>query len=287
MKTILLKGDEKKAYRDPAVYFENDTFYMYFTYVDNCENGPYLRLAMTTSRDLVEWTEVTFLTEKDKSKNYSSPGNIIKHQGLYYLCIQTYPRENGEKYGNINSRVYFITSKDLLKWSEPEPIMVKGQTPLEDLGRMIDPYIIKDRQEEKYWCFFKQNGASFSSSYDLKHWTFEGSVECGENLCVLDYNHKYRLYHSPHNGIGILESEDLRSFKDLGTLYLGQEYWTWAKGRLTAGFVLQVENEKYPRYLMFFHGSGPEDESIDFDKNASIGLAWSHDLENWEWADES
>jgi hypothetical protein len=35
---------------------------------------------------------------------------------------------------------------------------------------------------------------------------------------------------------------------------------------------------------MFFHGSRPNtEEGGDFDKNASIGIAWSGDLLNWNW----
>jgi hypothetical protein len=35
---------------------------------------------------------------------------------------------------------------------------------------------------------------------------------------------------------------------------------------------------------MFFHGSGPKTEPQgDFDRNASIGIAWSDDLVVWEW----
>ena len=38
------------------------------------------------------------------------------------------------------------------------------------------------------------------------------------------------------------------------------------------------------KYLMFFHGSGPlTEEEGDFDKNSSLGIAWSDDLTNWEW----
>ena len=38
------------------------------------------------------------------------------------------------------------------------------------------------------------------------------------------------------------------------------------------------------KYVMFFHGSGPKKETEgDFDKNASIGLAWSDDLAVWSW----
>ncbi|MDQ6762706.1 MAG: hypothetical protein M3015_08765 [Bacteroidota bacterium] len=34
---------------------------------------------------------------------------------------------------------------------------------------------------------------------------------------------------------------------------------------------------------MFFHGSGPlKEEEGDFDKNASIGIAWSNNLVQWD-----
>ena len=36
-------------------------------------------------------------------------------------------------------------------------------------------------------------------------------------------------------------------------------------------------------YVMVFHGSGPADESVDFDKNASIGLVYSRDGRRWQW----
>lgn len=37
------------------------------------------------------------------------------------------------------------------------------------------------------------------------------------------------------------------------------------------------------KYIMFFHGSGPESERVNFDNNASIGIAWSDDLKEWHW----
>jgi len=68
-------------------------------------------------------------------------------------------------------------------------------------------------------------------------------------------------------------------------IVLGQEDWDWAKGRITAGTVINLtENPKFGKYLMFYHGSGPKTEQEgDFDKNASIGIAWSEDLINWDW----
>jgi hypothetical protein len=36
-------------------------------------------------------------------------------------------------------------------------------------------------------------------------------------------------------------------------------------------------------YIMVFHGSGPENEEVYFDTFASLGIAYSRDLTNWEW----
>ena len=69
-------------------------------------------------------------------------------------------------------------------------------------------------------------------------------------------------------------------------LTLGQKDWPWARGRITAGFVLDARRVPGVRkYLMFFHGSDypEEDPRGGFDNFASIGLAWSKDLRRWDW----
>ena len=73
---------------------------------------------------------------------------------------------------------------------------------------------------------------------------------------------------------------------DTGRLItLNQENWEWAKGRLTAGMVLDLRNEpEVGKALLFFHETGPEDERVVFDQYACIGFAWSDDLENWHCA---
>ena len=50
---------------------------------------------MSESADFINWTPPKILTEKNTAKNYSSPGNVIKHNDEYYLCVQSYPRTNG------------------------------------------------------------------------------------------------------------------------------------------------------------------------------------------------
>lgn len=290
---ILFKGDSVTAYRDPAVLFEDGKFYLFFTLVEiEPDSMIYSYTVMSTSRDLKEWSPIQKLTPRNQSLNYCSPGNVIRYKDEWILCLQTYPRvgyhmSEMPRYGDSTARVFIMRSTDLEAWSEPELIKVKGpNVAREDMGRMIDPYLLQDiHNPEKYWCFYKQNGVSMSWSNDLVNWNFHSSAHAGENVCVLKEKGQYLLFHSPHNGIGIKHSNDLNVWADRGELItLGQEEWPWARGRVTAGAVLDMRKQpEIQNYLMFFHGSGPGDERLDFDRNSSIGLAWSKDLEYWSW----
>lgn len=285
---LLLRGDAHTAYRDPAAYFHAGVFYLYFTLVETEPDGTvYLYLAMTTSTDLIRFTPVRKLSPRDRTLNLSSPGNVIRFGGRFCLCCQSYCRENGEKYGNANCRLWLLRSDDLVHWDAPELLRVKGDAvPREEMGRMIDPYLLEDKDEPgKYWCFYKQNGVSLSSSRDLEHWEYAGHTDCGENVCVEVVGSEYWLWHSPPNGIGLMRSSDLIHWeRDETLITLGQRDWPWAQGRLTAGAVLDLRWEPaVGKALLFFHGTGPEDERTVFDQYAGIGFAWSDDLTHWEY----
>jgi hypothetical protein len=290
---ILFQGNNVTAYRDPAVMYYQGKFHLFFTMVEIEQDGNiYSYTAQSKSNDLVHWDTPQKITPKNQELNYCSPGNVINYNGEWILCLQTYPRpghalNHEARYGNGNARLYIMRSKDLKNWSNPELLKVKGpDIPVSEMGRMIDPYLLEDKDiKGKWWCFYKQNGVSMSYSSDLKNWTFFGYTESGENVCVLVENDEYILFHSPKNGIGIKKSKDLKTWADWGELnILGQAGWDWAKGRITAGAVIELEKNPVARYLMFFHGSGPlTEEEGDFDKNASIGIAWSNDLINWNW----
>ncbi len=192
------------------------------------------------------------------------------------------------RYGNQDSRIYIMRSKDLYNWSSPKILKVKGaNVSIENMGRMIDPFIVEDKETPgKWWCFYKQNGVSMSYSYDLEEWFFTGFTDAGENVCILTVNDEYVLFHSPENGIGIKKSHDLTHWVDCDVLItLGQKEWSWAQGRITAGTVIDLTKvEGINKYLMFFHASGPLTEKDgDFDKNSSLGIAWSDDLLHWDW----
>lgn len=286
---MLFAGDANSAYRDPAAVYHEGWFYLYFTWVHKESDGnAYSSVAWSRSRDLRQWTDPVRLTPLDKHLDFGSPGNVVRYGDKWVLCLQTYPRPNGERYGNRDSRIWSMTSRDLETWTTPQILRVKGPSvTVNDMGRMIDPFLFRDKdQKDKWWCFYKQNGISKSWSKDLAVWTYSGTTPAGENPCVVVDGGDYVLFHSPPNGIGVKRSTNLVDWIDEPLLTLGQAVWPWAQGRLTAGFVLDLRTERnIGRAIMFFHGSTypEEDPRGGFDNFASLGIAWSDDLEHWQW----
>ncbi len=285
---ILFHGDAATAYRDPAAVYDGGWFRLFFTLVRIEDGLPYSYLAWSKSRDLTSWSAPVILTPRDRSLNFGSPGNVIRVGGDWVLCLQTYPRPNGEPYGNENSRLWTMRSRDLETWGAPELLRVKGpDVPRDKMGRMIDPYLLADKDDPgKWWCFYKQNGVSRSWSRDLMTWTYAGHAPAGENACVVVDGDEYVLFHSPENGVGVKRSRNLADWRDEGIFTLGQRDWPWAQGRLTGGFVLDLRRDPaVGKALLFFHGSAyPEkDPRGGFDNFACIGLAWSDDLKTWGW----
>lgn len=292
---IILEGDDKTAYRDPAVLYHDKTFHLFFTLVKTEEdNYIYSYTAHSISDDLLTWSEPEIVSPQDQALNYSSPGNIIRFNNEWILCLQTYPRpdyKRGDKlrWANDSARIFLMRSNDLETWSEPELLRVKGTAvPISEMGRMIDPYLLEDKDEPgKWWCFYKQNGVSYSFTYDFINWNFTGYTDSGENVSVLVEKDTYILIHSPANGIGIKRSKDFTNWTDDEELILlGQEDWQWAENRLTAGTIIDLRKEPgINNYIMFFHGGGPGKVKTQDNVNAncSIGIAWSENLRNWNW----
>ena len=278
--TIFLKGDSHIAYRDPAGHYHNGIFRVFHTQAHREKDGRcYWYLGVTESRDLTNWTEPRILTPKDANLNFCGPGNIIRFGGKWLLCLCSYIGRD--------ARSFRMESDDLIHWQEPEIMLLRGpDVSREEMGRMIDPYFVQDKEDkQKWWCFYKQNGASISYTYDFKTWSYFGRVDAGENSCVLVEGDEYILIHSPGNGIGMKRSKDLRTWTDHGILTLGQEDWPWAEGRLTAGHVLDLRDlPEIGKYVMFFHGSVSRAiEKQETHGHASLAIAWSKDLLHWHW----
>lgn len=286
---VLFEGDATTAYRDPAAVFHDGWIYLYFTLVRMEGGTAYSYVGWSKSRDLRVWTPVRTITVRDKGRDFGSPGDVVWVGAEWVMCLQTYPRPHGERYGNGDARLWTMRSRDLEIWGAPELLRVKGpEVAREAMGRMIDPYLFEDKDVAgRWWCFYKQHGVSMSWSDDLATWTSAGRTEAGENPCVIVDGGEYVLFHSPANGVGVKRSRDLKEWRDEGVTTLGQKVWTWAQGRLTAGFVLDLRGDPgVGQALLFFHGSryGEEDARGGFDTFASLGMAWGRDLRTWTWA---
>jgi sucrose-6-phosphate hydrolase SacC (GH32 family) len=277
---IVFQGNEKIAYRDPACYYYNGKYHLFFT-VSEKENGyMFNRVAYSMTEDMEHFTEPVYITEKDNTKNFCSPGNVIKHDDEYLLCVTSYPMPYPfaqKPSADDTARLFFIKTKDFLSFSAPERIYPKGENN-ENEGRMIDPFVF--RYQDEYRLFFKQNGVSVSRSSDLKHWEFMGHTDGGENACVIKDGDRYLLLHSPQNGIGIKTSYDLTKWKDIGTYTLEQQNWEFASGRLTAAFAMPTVLECGYRYIVFFHGSRA-DSFPETHGSASLAFAYTNDFETY------
>lgn len=279
---IIFKGNATLAYRDPACYFFGGSYHLFFT-MSVKENGyMYNFVAKSKSADLKEWSAPEILTEKDCTKNYCSPGNIIPFGDEYLVCFSSYPmpvpfKEN--PYADHTARLYFMWTRDFVNFSAPEKLFPKGaHCSFEEEGRMIDPYLLSKGNE--LVLFFKQNGVSMSTSQDLKNWKFLGSVDGGENACVIPYEDRYLLLHSPNNGIGFKISNDLEHWEVFGHTTLKQDQWEWASGRLTAAFAMEAKSCTDKKYIIFFHGS-KKDSEPETHGEASLALCFTNDFKEF------
>ncbi len=277
---IIFEGDDKFAYRDPACYYHNGEYHVFFTFSEKDGEYMYNRIGMSKSSDLKTWSDPVMLTPKDLHLNYCSPGNVIEHNGEFILCFASYPMPYSFKecfWGDDTARVFIMRTKDFKTFSEPEMLNPKGEIPLEESGRMIDPYLVK--KDDYIYLFFKQDGVSFSRSRDLKTWEFLGNAKAGENVCILPYDEEYIMLHSYDTGINFSKSTDLINWEDCGYTELNQRYWDWAERRLTAGFAMKSAPGFKYKYIIFFHGS--KDVFPETHGNSTLAMAFTDDFKKF------
>ena len=110
---------------------------------------------------------------------------------------------------------------------------MKGlDVPQEQMGRLIDPYLLRDKDDtSRWWCFYKEKGqVCYSWSRDLRTWTPAGVGAGGENPCVIADGDEYVLFYAPRTGVGVKRSKDMKTWRDCGVLTLGLDEWDWARG---------------------------------------------------------
>lgn len=286
---VVLQADEQTAYGDPAAIYHHGEFRLFYTYTQRDPNGPYWRgLATSTSRDLVSWSEPRKLTKPADGLIFTGPGNVIYFQNKWVLCCHSEPQAPSNTAQPEPSRLWIMRSRDMERWSQPEPLPVEGpMVAAETLGALSDPYLVQDKDRPgKWWCFYKQNGALGASySYDLKDWTCVGPVAAGGNPTVLvdKEQDEYLLFCSGINGVVMERSTGVRLWRHMGVLTLGQRNWPWAQGRLGDAAVLDLrQSPAVRRYVMFFVGEAPSSAGRT-SRSGSIAVAWSDDLVKWRW----
>lgn len=294
---ILLRGNDRIAYRDPLLIHAGGTFRLFHSLVREEEDRLiYWYVAVSTSSNLRDWSAPRVLTAKNQNLNYSSPGNIVRVGDEWILCLQTYPIANfrrGDRlrFADERARLFLMRSRDLETWSEPELIRIKGpDIGQQEMGKMIDPFLLRDKDEPgKWWGFYKQDGrVQLAWSRDLATWK-KGQVNItrGENPCVIVDGADYVLFYAPANGVGVKRSPDLIHWREeTPPLTFGQKDWPWAEARLTAGYVEDLRAVPgVARHVMVFHTMGPGRIKTDANTNANchVLLAWSPDLQTWDW----
>ncbi len=295
---IILKGDDTAAFRDPLLAWVNHKFILFYSYVrTDPDQRVYWYTAWSTSTDLQRWTAPHIFTPKNQNLNYSSPGSLTRIGKDWVLALQTIPMNDVRmtdekvKYPEDASRLWTMRTRDFIHWSTPELLRVKGpEVADKDMGKMIDPFLIADKDVPgKWWCFFKQNGHIFAStSTNLRDWTFRPApIATGENPEVIVDHGDYLMFYSPGNGTGVLRSHDgVTWHEDQPSIVLGQKEWPWAETRITAGYVADMR--KVPgvgEYVFVCHSMGPGKTRTNHNvlADCDIIIAWSNDLKHWNW----
>ena len=280
------------ATRDPAAILYGGIFHCFHTAVElqtasePAAESKALFVDVTVSRDLKSWTPPRRLTAP--GLNFSSPGNILRVDDHWVLCLQSYPILPGGQYGTDESRLWLMESRDLMgDWTPPRLLQPDGcRAAWAGSRRQIDPYLV--HHDGRFWCFYKTDGSlGLLVSDDLVQWqeasmsrpvlsaadTPDGATV--ENPCVVRAEDEFVLFFAPcrdGRGIGTARSADLLRWHDVR--YLDFPPLPWAPGGPTAAMVLDTRQEQ-GRWTMFFHGDRLPPHG------AALGCAWSDDLKHW------
>ncbi len=277
-----------EAVRDPALVYADGRFLCFHTTAVPQAGAYRLSLDLTESEDLCAWTPGRRLA--DSPQNFSSPGNVIRVGEEWVLCVQSYPVDPGQLWGNETCRLWTMRSRNLRDWTAPQPLHPAGcQTAWSGSPRQIDPYLVA--HDGRYYCFYKSAGQLGALvSEDFRTWrealperpvlgraqTPDGST--AENPCIVWADDCYVMFFSPcrpGRGIGTAVSDDLLDWREFA--YLDLPALPWAPGGPTAAMVLDLR-ASHGRWLMGFHG---ERETPQNGHDAAIGFFWSDDLRRW------
>ncbi|MBO4978953.1 MAG: hypothetical protein J6D16_00945 [Clostridia bacterium] len=279
----IFEGNDRLAYRDPTCYYHGGFFHLFFTVSEKEGGYMYNRIGYARSADLKTWSSIRLLTERDLTKNFSSPGNVLARGDGFWICFCSYPMPQPFRerhWATGDARLYTMFTRDFEHFEEPRLLNPKSHLPIEQTGRMIDPYLVE--KDGQVYVFYDGGGISYATSKDGQSWAFGGRVPGGErceNPCILPWQDRYLLLASPDSGITFFESKDLLHWTQTRREPLRRPEWDWADGRLTAAFALELPDGLEHRYAVFFHGS--RDVFPETHGNATLALVFTDDFETY------
>lgn len=270
------------ARRDPAAIELDGVVHVFHTVVDVTTDPLSLWIEVTTSTDLKQWTAPERVTPP--GPNFSSPGNIVRRDGEWILCLQSYPIPRGGVYADDRCRLWTMRSTDLRRWSAPVELRITDGS---GARRRIDPFLVET--EDAVLCLHKDAGAirALRSTDAMSSWQSvtgpalvdPGSLPTGEtveNPAVLaSPGGGWLLFASsvrPGRGIRVARGESPWTWGPSTELDLPTV--SWAPGGLSAATVLATPGRAHP-WTMFLHAEADDPHLAD------LTLLVSDDLDTW------
>ena len=282
-----LDTEPEVSVRDPLLVYHDGIFRCFYSGVEHKQGVFSFHMEAVESKDLVHWSKPKRLTTPDLG--FSSPGNVMKRGDDWYLILQTYPTPPGAVNATEDARLWYMKSRDLVRWDEPVCLNPEGaKVNWSESKRQIDPCIVE--HDGKYWCLYKTSGAfGLLVSDDFRNWR-EASPDrpvlraedtpgnnTVENPCVVRDGDDFVMIFAPckkGRGIGLARSRDLLHWTNVH--YLDFPEITWADNGPSAAADTDLR-DVCGKWVMVFHGERKKVHS----HAAALGIAWSDDLEHW------
>ena len=281
------------ALRDPAIYYHEGEFHLYFTLVKGLyEDRQAWFIGHVKTQDFILFDELSCISPE----GYASPGNVFLHEGRFVICYQSYPRKSLDKKPGDECRLFLSYSDDLEQWGDPEIVSEEGCRSNWGLRgswqcRQIDPCVL--REGDTYYLFYKGGlHMGLWASEDLRTWRdltpdkplLERGPESWshgvENPCVIKVDKRfYLLYDSTgkydgtkQNLFHYITSPDLAVWGVGHTLGLPRS--------AGAPFFIDLRDALGVFIVAFHYGT---DRAGSDRYLSSLGIGWSEDFSLWKF----
>ena len=287
------------ALRDPAIYYHQGEFHLYFTLVKGLYGDRQeWYIGHVKTADFILFSEISCISPR----GYASPGNVFLHEGHFVICYQSYPRTSLAKTPGDVCRLFFSFSDDLETWGDPEIVSEEGCRSAWGLTgswrhRQIDPYVLVEGNT--YYLFYKGvMHIGLWASDDLRSWRDltpdKPLIEKGpeawshgvENPCVIKVDDTFYLFYvstGKHEGrkpnqFTYLTSRDLIRWDAGRTMHLPRS--PLLRDFYNAPFFIDLR-DALGIFMVTYHVGNSRDSSGRY--LSDLGIGWSEDFKHWQF----